>query len=258
VTAQKIKRLVDYLFIDEDLLRRYTEQIRDQFAQVEETSLSVSASLAGPKVEASRRKRRKELNSSERIDLLNVYLDVTKDIALSRPPAYQEPFGEDVPRFVRETTTASKVIIPAPALESVKGLSSFAIWVSDPDPSVYSKKDYVWRGTFLYLTEMHWDTLPFRSTFSGCSALQAIVNASLGKELVSYQEQDTWEPFGRGSHDHPIEKLKRLGATVSGERRIETLYRTRFMTNEQCYVFNHEERRVNDLLAYPIYIAAAD
>jgi hypothetical protein len=255
----KKPRLVDYLFVDEDLLRRYTEQIRDRFAQEKDHSWSISANLAGPKIESSRRAKRRELNVYERIDLLEVYLDVTKDLANERPQSYDELHGADVPRFVRETTEAVKVIIPSPHLEHVNGLKSFAVWVADPDASVYSHEDYVWRGTFLYLTEMHWDTLGFSTTFSGCSALQAIVNAALGKELVSHPPQEeTWEPFGRGSHLHPLTKLQKLGVTISDKRKIKTLYRTRFMTNEQCYTVAGEERRVNDLLAYPVYIAAAD
>jgi hypothetical protein len=256
--VKKQKRLVDYLFVDDALLRRYTEQIRDRFAQDEDRSWSMSASLTGPKLESARKTQRRELNSYERADLLQVYLQVTDDLATKRPDSIDQYQAPSSARFVLETIEATKVIIPAPHLEAVKGLSSFAVWIADPDPAVYSQEPWVWLGTFLYLTEMHWDTLGFQTVFSGCSALRTIVNAAGGQDLLALDDAETFEPFGRGSYEHPIQKLQRIGATVSDRRKITTLYRKRYMTNEQCYTVGEQERRVNDLLAYPVFIAAAE
>lgn len=66
---------------------------------------------------------------------------------------------------------------------------------------------------------------------------------------------ETFEPLGRGNFDHPIDKLISRGALVGDEREILTLYMPRYMSDEQCYRFDGNERRVNDLLAYPIFIA---
>jgi hypothetical protein len=93
---------------------------------------------------------------------------------------------------------------------------------------------------------------------SGRSALQALVNLFEGRELLNCGESNSEvaEPFGRSSYLHPLNKLKKYDVILGDEREITTLYRCRYMTNEQCYEFEGEKRRVNDLLAYPIFIAS--
>ncbi|MBW4484762.1 MAG: hypothetical protein KME14_19675 [Tildeniella torsiva UHER 1998/13D] len=256
-------RLTDYLFIDEAMLRRYTDQISNRFIEEENHSWSMSASLTGPKLESSRNKQRRELNTYERIALLQTHLEDTDDLSTERPRSLKELRGTSFPppRFIRETTDAIKVIVPTSHLTSVEGLSSFAVWISDPDKDLYSNVEWNWIGTFLYLTEVHWDNLEFDTVFSGCSALRMIVNAAIGSDLLDRSSSkvfNEFEPFGRGSYEHPIQKLERIGATISDRRKITTLYRKRYMTDEQCYTVNDNQRRVNDLLAYPIFIAATN
>jgi hypothetical protein len=93
--------------------------------------------------------------------------------------------------------------------------------------------------------------------YSGWSALQALTNLWNGKDMLAKGETngETFEPLGRGSLDHPIDKLRSRGAIVGDEREIPTLYMPRYMSDEQCYTFEGNVRRVNDLLAYPIFIA---
>jgi hypothetical protein len=64
------------------------------------------------------------------------------------------------------------------------------------------------------------------------------------------------EPLGRGSRKHPIEKLKRLGAFVTEEQHLESLYYVRYITDEQVYSPKGFPVRVNDLVGYPIYISS--
>ena len=139
---------------------------------------------------------------------------------------------------------ARKLIIPEPQLIATPGIKHLAVWVSDPDPAVYAQQDLEWKpkGTFLYLTEVWLDS--GGSIYSGCSALQAIVNATQGKPLNT---PNVREPLGRGNCDHPVEKLRSVGAIVGDERHISALYIKRCITNEQCYTYNGERRRVNDL-----------
>jgi len=54
---------------------------------------------------------------------------------------------------------------------------------------------------------------------------------------------------------HPIEKLIAAGGKPGRPRNIETVYKTAYMTNEQGYSNNGEIVRVNDILAYPLYIS---
>jgi hypothetical protein len=61
--------------------------------------------------------------------------------------------------------------------------------------------------------------------------------------------------FGRFDPLHPIEKLKKVGGVPSLSREIETIYKIAYMTNEQAYTVEGKVRRVNDILAYPLFIA---
>lgn len=71
------------------------------------------------------------------------------------------------------------------------------------------------------------------------------------------------EEFG-----HPVEKLARLGARILGTRRIETLYRVRYISSEQGVPFlmgwNHRpsddllagQIYAHDIAAYPVFVSA--
>lgn len=162
--------------------------------------------------------------------------------------------SHDVPTFILEQTTARKIILPSDYLEKMVGLRDLAVWIADPQPVASSEMKHDWDfcGTFLYLVEVYFDDEGFNTVYSGCSALQMIYNAATGEPLL---KRCFDEPLGRNSSEHPVGKLEALGAMVGDDRKIECLYRTRYMTDEQCYLFDGEERRVNDLLGYPIYIA---
>ncbi len=114
---------------------------------------------------------------------------------------------------------ARRIIIPTEHLKAASGVKHLAVWVSDPDPTVYKHEDWVWLGTFVYLTEM-WldDSTSF--FWSGCSALQVVVNAVEGKPLGT---RNGLEPFGREDSKHPVRKLIGIGGTPSDERRITSL-----------------------------------
>jgi len=142
------------------------------------------------------------------------------------------------------------------------------LWVSDPDFSLNSHERIYFAGSFLYLVEAHWDDLPFKTTHTGCSALQAVVNGIDGLHLTEspvparYREPlltgNRNEPFGRGSTNHPIEKLNQINALVSDTKRITTLYRLRYMTDEQCFHASDDRDRFHDILGYPLFISDAE
>jgi len=225
------------------------------FAEISKKSWKISASLTGPSVEASQTSERIPLKTHEKIDLIEAFLEADNQLQHSHPEVVSsQSFSEDAPRFVLKTMAATKVMLPLSAPDAIKGLSNVAIWVSDPDPRVYSQDPYDWRGTFVYLTELHWDNGSRSHFLSGVSALQVIVNLSSGKDFFDIIK-DEFEPFGRGRDLHPVDKLKEVGGVVTDKRKVKSLYRIRYLTNEQCYNYEGQERRVNDLLGYPLYIA---
>ena len=53
-----------------------------------------------------------------------------------------------------------------------------------------------------------------------------------------------------------MDRLKRFGAVTGEERNIISLYRMRYLTDEQMFERNGIPLRVCDLLAYPLFIAS--
>jgi hypothetical protein len=245
------RRLRSYIYVSEYMVQKYFEQIQYFDGADKDTNMSFSLSLAGPSVDLNQKKK-ENATEAEKILKIEKFLENTSDLSYSRP----QESGNDVEAtgFVMETFTARKVIVPCRFSKLLRGMYFFTVWISDPDPAVYVEEDYVWRGTFLYLVGGWCDTNEYHSTLSGCSALQFIMNVAEGKNPLKIANQ---EPLGRGNDLHPVDKLKRLGALVSGQRKLTSLYRKRYVTNEQCYEYADKKRRVNDLVGYPIYIAEA-
>jgi hypothetical protein len=158
--------------------------------------------------------------------------------------------------FVIERLRATKVYFPPGLLtKALPSLRELVVWVSEPSPeALRGAGDRTWRydGTFLYVIGSFWQDQGPSSFLSGCSALQIIANVIQGEPFL---ERNVQEPFGRRSFLHPVEKLKRLGGLVMDVREYEILYRSRYMSDEQCFTDDNRVYRVHDLLAYPIFIA---
>jgi hypothetical protein len=177
-------------------------------------------------------------------------LEYFQRISTQRPSLYIDSDDTDFD-FVKEEMMATKLTFPSSKLNEIKGLDHLVVWISDPKVDDLSIEPYTFTGTFLYLIETLTDRKQYRSTVSGCSALQLISNICDGKPLF---QVDWSEPLGRNSSKHPIEKLRDIGAFVIGKQRITTVYRKRYMTNEQCFEYKNEKYRCNDLLGYPLFI----
>lgn len=199
-------------------------------------------------------------NLSQKINILENFLDKNHLVDKKRPNDVYS-LDKDSKKFVLESMVATKIIFPYGSCCNIHGLKDLAIWISDPDPQEVITENvielpYTYTGTFLYLTEMYLDNKSFFSAFSGCSALQAVVNYLQGRSLLAtVSEINTGEFFGRSNYAHPVDKLLSIGAIKSCTKRIISLYYKRYITDEQCFIFNGERSRVNDLLGYPLYIA---
>lgn len=198
-----------------------------------------------------------EMNKSQKIDLLVKYLKENKKLDLSRPRDMQDGFNPNRRDFVLETTKATQLFFPKEALIDLPNLDYFTLWISNPDTDDVQQDNliYNYTGTFLYITQMWLDNGRYSHMYSGCSALQSIVNFLEGRPILNTILHAGQEKFGRNDMRHPIDKLVSLGAKVNATKKITCLYRKRYITNEQCFIFNNKEARVNDLLAYPIFIA---
>lgn len=194
----------------------------------------------------------------ERVEALINALQLRGAVSPTRPREMvqflRKEKSDQTPRpFVLETMDATKVIFKESAFASVPALSQFAVWVSDPVPETlgqFSKMEFT--GMFVYLTEAVWEeTVGHHLVYSGCSALQAVANLQSGKPIL---QPDFSEPLGRSSLQHPVEKLQKLGAIVSPPRRIMSLYKIRYVTDEQAFIRDGVKYRTSDLLGYPVFV----
>jgi hypothetical protein len=246
--------IYDFLFIDEDRVRMYTAQLVGKKGRITKLVDKIKVGFQGVTGEVTFRDKPHRENIFLALTDLETFLDKKGVIGLERP--YQVNWGDLLAfPFYRETMIATKVTLPRNLTRRVPGLNALVIWISDPQEGhLGSEKDFQFTGTFLYLLEAHTEDGVFRSTLTGCSALQAVVNITFGKDLL---ERNSGEPFGRGNYQHPVEKLQSIGGIASFPRKITALYKKRYMTDEQRFTFNGQRFRSCDLLAYPIYIRSS-
>lgn len=158
--------------------------------------------------------------------------------------------------YLHETMTATPVVVPVPErLVDFGAPEKLKVWVSDPldtGEEIRFPGDFV--GSFVFLVDELAETRTVKGHISGVSALRLLVEGILeDKEMLALdRSRDSW---GRDSHEHPIEKLRRAGGLPLREHTIETVYKIAYMTNEQTWLHNGTEARVNDILGYPLYIA---
>ena len=240
-----------YIHVDHAELRSLYEQIEGR-QSAKKRRKSVGLSIAGPRVDVTEEDR--DASAHEMIGALVEALRARQRLATERPRNVPWEFPQN---FVLETFDAIKVVLPRKVVEPATDVATgLVVWIADPvDGAGESRDPYMPGGTFLYLTEARLDGGDGRqTTFSGCSALQAVANAAQGKPFLAFNPAG--EPLGRQTYEHPVKKLVGVGGMATGEvRRLEALYSIRYMTNEQCYVHNGTELRGHDLLGYPIYIA---
>ena len=183
----------------------------------------------------------------------------------SRPETYLEylyaSLGDSTykPYYVHECSVATPVLVPRkPALDDGPPIK---VWVSDPVEVHGKYHEFQFVGSFLFLVQGGGPEFHAAGSWSGVSALRFIVQ-SLATPYPSTDERlndlcSAPDIFGRDSSVHPLDKLRRVGATVGYHRRIETIYRIAYMTNEQSYTppgLRHGVR-VNDICGYPLYVA---
>jgi hypothetical protein len=213
----------------------------------EQTAIELSFT---PKITKTYTTDFKSENYIEKLNKVIDYLESFKDLTYNRPSKFSLLEPDDC-NFVYEETNAIKLSFPASKLKEFTGLNYLNVWISEPKSEDLSILPYNFTGSFLYLIETITDNMQYRTTISGCSALQALSNLCNDEPIFKV---DWDEPLGRNSFLHPIEKLKKLGAFELGRMAIKTIYRKRYITDEQCFKYKDNEYRCNDLLGYPLFI----
>lgn len=254
-------RLAEYLFVDRPRLHSYMDQIKGPVFREKIPTWNVDFSAVGPKVTGSQKSEGRAFTDHEMIDVLVNHLKGNSLLAFSRPQHHH-----DVDQaFVLERMVATKAIFKASESRLPDPLKGIAVWASDPPASALNGSQYS-EGTFLYLVEAYWDSdRPCSTTFSGFSALNAIVTELKDKSvlvdvplpfLTGHKiSQRLPEDISRLNWLSPIDTLRTLGAQVQPPRHVESLYRKRYLSDEQAFRDSSGQmHRSNDLFAYPIYI----
>jgi hypothetical protein len=171
----------------------------------------------------------------------------------------------DQPTYVHEKEVeGTPVYLPlAEGANAAPGLRGITVWVFEPLGPVgfiNAESDgsfaWDWIGTYLFLIEEHIADRETTSCWSGVSALRLLVeSAGYDARLYPHQAPHAYDKFGRDNSAHPIDKLRSIGGIPLRPRRIETVYRIAAMTDEQASTIEGKEVRLNDILAYPLYIA---
>lgn len=239
-----------YLYIDKNALSLFCQQL--QGSKPQKRRKTVGLSLTGPRVDLTEEDDSQE-SHHQMIERLIKGLQQSNLLSNKRPA--KVPYQRPKP-FVLETTEAAKVVLPKTLMEAATGMDrSLAVWVAEPEllASIPDNPYETVPATFLYLTDSRLDNGDFQTTLSGCSTLQAIANAAAGKHL---RGGGSSEHLGMESYVHPVSKLIGLGGVTTGElRTIQSLYRIRYMTDEQQYTYHSKPLRTNDLLGYPLFVA---
>ena len=243
--------LRDYLFIDGRRIAAFVDQLGGLPAQRKKQTRKLSGSLKGPSAEITVEEIADSGSDFDRISFLLQQLGKNGLMQTSRPVSMTQWGGPPV-SFVLEEFEATPVTIRAGALAEELGAATIRVWVSDPGEAPGSPGKF--EGSFLFLVEALHAADGSLSIHSGCSALRLLANSIEGLPPLDRSGPD---PFGRDSDEHPIAKLARLDAVVGDPRRLQSLYTIRYMTNEQCYQSASGERRVHDILAYPLFIRTA-
>ena len=259
--SQAARGLAEYLFVDRPRLTAYVEQIAGPVHREKVPTWDVSLSLAGLGVGAKQTSEARAYTEHEMISMLEAHLRRHSLLAFARPTHHHDIEHA----FVLERMIARKAIFHMEATRSQSPLKEISIWVSDPAPEQLTGSGYG-EGTFLYLVEAYWETdRACMTTGSGFSAFNAIVSELKQKAGLI----DVPRPFltggdmghvgvpstiGRLALLSPLDSLRSLGAEVQPARAIESLYRKRYLTDEQVFRCDRGVHRCNDLFAYPIYV----
>jgi hypothetical protein len=246
----KLQNLVQ---VDDAQLDKILAQIPRSLSIMENLKATLGVSFLGAKAEIQATPPL-SVSTARKVRRLEAHLEKNGLINRSRPRRTpRDILNGSQYWWVKETFIARRLVLPTPALLEKFGVAALVVWISDPKRAPKPKDDWDWTGSFLYLPTVHFEDGKTTAFLSGCSALQFVVNAAQDRPLLA---PDWDEPFGRTTNEHPIQKLSKLGAFVTEERKLESLYYVRYITDEQLYSPNGSEVRVNDIVGYPIYIAA--
>jgi len=188
---------------------------------------------------------------NDSINELISLLEQHERLSFSRPSVIPQNNSEQPP-YIMEEFFAEQYIFFANATLKSLNYDVVNVWIGRPFETDFSAEPYVWSGSYLILVEASVAEHRFSTTISGCSALKFLYNLVQDNPLF---KRDGKEILGRWDVKPIEDKMKDIGGQFVGIKRIKSLYRIRYMTNEQYDPRAPNEGRVHDIFAYPVFVS---
>lgn len=232
--------LAEYIYLDRQRIQSYVEQIK------------VSDSLLLNWFPGALVSESAQQSIHKSISLILNHLEKTEQLSHARPHCK----GWNGELFVLEEIEAKKAILPICPNAIFSSLREIAVWISDPALEDRKKEPFLASGALLYLIESYWkaDAERYGTTLSGLSALRCIIKDMVNAELLPESSRDYSRR--RKGQQLPEETFKLLGAAIQPKRRIQTLYRCRYVSDEHHFTDIDGSHRSYDVYGYPIFIRA--
>lgn len=286
----------DYIYVDIHRLTSYIEQIKGSRFMEKTTAWDVSLTMTGPQVRGQQARNPRPFSHHEMIQILLKYLEKNKQLAYSRPTNHKDQTPQFVIEEMNAVkavfSTQKNSIVPdlkevavwvsKPSLEDLTG-SSYVNGTFLYLIEAYWESDKLYQSTYSGYSALALlaHTLaktkiimpPPVPTTSGNSSTYALrwLNGALSNEFdglfyrsnhLSTDSEATENFFARDAFDryfsnlHPVQILKQLGASIFPPRKIRSLYRKRYITDEMIFKDDNGEHRSNDVVGYPVFVSA--
>ncbi len=255
---------MSYRVINRRLVESLAKALDLPLNEVVNTQSEVSAAkLIGGKWSQSRTREPLKADDPRLIPRIVEGLRDAGQLNIHRPDTPEQFWrGDHTAWYVFEETIATPVTLPLAERmpTDVKSPDALNVCISDPPEPILPRGEWDFSTSFLFLVEelgeFRW---PGGWFISGISSLRVVAQVLTDPRIEStaslFDLSSSTDRFGRWQSDHPIERLREIGGVVGTPRRITTVYKIAYMTDEQSYPFRGQELRVSDILAYPLYIA---
>jgi hypothetical protein len=233
----------------------YAEQISARKKVDKTRDIDATLSLQSIGVSSKATNFQRDASTTEMIEALINFLEETGRLHDDRPASLVE---QDNPTFVLEDMVASRYVLPDSAGAKDYGFENLSMWVSEPIQPLLDREDrsgWTAEGTFLYLMESNKDDKVTDGPYSAFSALDRIYYRFADPLSPTPNLPKRQDP--RKETRSPREVLLASGAAQQPARTIRSLYRTRYISDDQYVMIDGVVCRCFDVAAYPIYVADA-
>jgi hypothetical protein len=244
--------LVEYLYVDEQRLDTYFEQISSPVTYDKVPTWNAEIGFTGPKAGGAQQRFARPYTTHEKIAKFTEYLEDEGLVGHGR--ATEDVVQDPKELFRLETCLAKRVFIPKEQLDSNRG--GLSLWISLMDRSSLqgwwqeqSDRSVLPPGNLFLLEDYRADDSLYVPVFSTYSVLDLLIDEP--ERLDEQERQFGREVSLRQFSADPTVALSKLGAQVGPARKIRSIYRVRKIFVD----WDSEPGSSVAIFGYPIFIA---